>query len=128
MGFRYQQFDGGHTPPIEYQPGKAGEDFAVGEALVLAGGALTKCGPTAVPTHICVGPRQTDDTVPATRVSAEIVYTAPLSAAGAALKLGDKVTLSADAMELTATTASGVAEIVRMFGTGVGDSLGVRFK
>jgi hypothetical protein len=127
MGFSYFQHDNGKTPPIEYNPGKAGETFVVGEALVLTADALTKCGPTTTPTHICVGPRMADNTVPATRVTRNTMYSAPLSADGAALKLGDKVTLGADGMTLTATTASGVAEIARITGTAVGDELGVRF-
>ena len=36
-------------------------------------------------------------------------------------------TLSADSMEVTATTASGVAEVVSMDGTAVGDTVYVRF-
>lgn len=127
MGFCYMQFDNGHTPPIEYSPGKAGETFVVGEALVLSGGALTKCGAAVTPTHICVGPRMADDTVPATRVADTITYAAPLGVAGAALKLGDKVTLGEDALSLTATTASGVAELVHLNGTAAGDIVGVRF-
>lgn len=128
MGFRYFQHDNGKTPPIEYNPGKTGETFAVGEALTLADGALTKCAAAVTPTHICVGPRMADDTVPATRVTRNTIYAAPLSADGSALKLGDKVTLGGDAMTLTATTASGVAEVVRIFGSaGAGDELGVRF-
>lgn len=128
MGFQYDQHDNGKTPPIEYNPGKAGEVFTVGEALTLADGGLTKCAATDTPTHICVGPRMADDTVPATRVTANTIYAAPLNADGTALKLGEKVTLGDDAMTLTATTASGVAEVVRIYGNaGVGDELGVRF-
>lgn len=125
--FRYDLFDTGDTPSMEYYPGKDGETFAVGEALTLAAGALTKCAAAATPTHICVGPRMADDCVPATRVSRHIVYAAPLSADGAALNLGDKVTLGDDGLTLTATTASGVAEIVKVYGTAVGEDLAVRF-
>ena len=127
MAFGYHHFDKGTVPPIEYNVGKAGEEFTVGETLTLGGDGLTKCAATAVPTHICVGPRMADDTVPATRVQADIEYTAPLTADGAALKVGDKVTISADGLGVTATTASGVAKLAALEGTGVGDRVRVRF-
>ena len=40
------------------------------------------------------------------------LFTAPISEDPSELKAGDKVTLSADALGVTATTTSGVAEIV----------------
>ena len=43
------------------------------------------------------------------------------------LKLGDKVTLHTDGLQVTATTASGVAEVVGMDGTAAGDRVRVRF-
>lgn len=126
--FTYHQFDHGQTAPLEYLPGKAGETFSVGEALALgADGTLTKCAATAVPAYICMGPAGDFGSVPCSRVSSSIVYDAPLTAAGTALKLGDKVTLDAAGLGVTATTASGVAEIVRIDGTAIGDTVGLRF-
>lgn len=125
--FTYHQFDHGQTPPLEYLPGEAGEDFAVGEALALADGALTKCGAAAAPAYICMGPAGEFGRVPCSRVAGSIVYDAPLTADGTALKVGDKVTISEDGLGVTATTASGVAEIVRINGTDAGDVVGVRF-
>lgn len=127
MAFTYHQFDKGQTPPIEYLPPTASEVFSVGEALVLSGGAATKCGATAVPAYICTGPKNDAGMVPATRVQKDIVYDVPLSAAGTALKIGDKVTLHTDGLSVTATTASGVAEITGMTGTAPGDLVQVRF-
>ena len=43
------------------------------------------------------------------------------------MKLGDKVTLHTDGLQVTATTASGVAEVVGMDGTAAGDRVRVRF-
>ena len=43
------------------------------------------------------------------------------------LKAGSKVTLDADGLQVTATTDSGVAVIVDLEGTQVGDSVRVRF-
>ncbi len=119
---------GGHTPPFEHLPAKAGETYAVGEALVLGpDGAVTKCAATAVPRYICQGPAADDGTVPCEPVIPGISYAVPLSAAGGSLKVGNKVTLSATALEVTATTADGVAEIVRLDDTAVGDTVLVRF-
>lgn len=126
--FTYHQFDHGQTPPLEYLTGKEGENFSAGEALSLSAGVLTKCGATAKPDYICMGPMKEDGTVPCSKVAGSIVYDAPLTVAGAALKLGNKVTLSADGMGVTATTAEGVATIVRMDGTAIGDLVGVRFE
>ena len=50
-----------------------------------------------------------------------------LSAAGADLKPGSKVTLDADGLRVTATTESGVASIVALEGTAEGESVRVRF-
>lgn len=123
----YHQHDNGQSPPFEYISGKEGETFSVGEALTLAAGALTKCAATVIPDYIAMGPAGANGLVPCSRVNETIGYDAPLSAAGAALKLGDKVTLSADAMGVTATKAGGVATIERIDGTEEGDIVGVRF-
>ena len=56
-----------------------------------------------------------------------MVFQAPLTAVGTALKVGDKVTLSADGLGVTAATAAGVAEIVQIDGTSVGSTVKVRF-
>lgn len=125
--FGYHHFDKGTVPPIEYHIGKTGEEFHLGEALTLGDGGLTRCEATEIPTHICVGPRMADGTVPATRVQSDIEYTATLTADGAALKVGDKVTISDDGLGVTATTASGVAKITVLEGTGEGDTVRVRF-
>ena len=128
MGFSYHSFDKGGSPAIEYLPVTAEEVYAVGELLNMgSGGTATKCSGTGSPTHLCVGPADERGCVPATRISEDTIYDAPLTAAGTSLKLGNKVTISADGLGVTATTTSGVAEIVRMDGTAVGDTVGVRF-
>lgn len=129
MAFLYHKFDKGTIPPIEYHAGKTGETFTVGEALTLGDGGMTKCAATKPPTHICVGPMQSDGTVPATRVHSDIEYETELTVADAesALKLGNKVTLSADGLGVTTTTASGVATVVGIDGRAVNDKILVRF-
>ena len=130
MAFNLHKSDFNGTMPLEYLPGKAGESYAPGEALAVASGAVTKCGATTAPAYLCAGKLESaaeGTLVPAVRVSRDRSYRAPLSAAGTALKVGDKVTLSADGLGVTATTASGVAEITEIFGTAVGDEVAVRF-
>ena len=127
MGFCYHSFDNGGSPAIEYLPAKSGESYTVGELLSVSAGAATKCGATAIPSHLCVGPEDERGCVPASRISEGAIYDAPLTAAGTALKVGDKVTIAATGLGVTATTADGVAEIVRIDGTAVGDTVGVRF-
>ena len=43
------------------------------------------------------------------------------------VKLGDKVTIYTDGLQVTATTTSGVAEVVGMDGTAAGSTVLVRF-
>lgn len=128
MAFFLQSMDVGQTPPIEYRQATAEEDVVLGEALVTAStGLLTKCGATARPEYIAAGPQDENDMVPVIRVQDYQVWRTQLSAAGTSLKLGNKVTLETDGLRVTATTASGVAAIVAMEGTEVGDGVRVRF-
>ena len=128
MAFMLQSTDVGQTPPIEYRQATAEEDVVLGEALVTAAtGLLTKCGATARPEFIAVGPQDEHDCVPVVRVQDYQVWRTQLSAAGTSLKPGNKVTLEADGLRVTATTESGVAAIVELEGTAAGDSVRVRF-
>lgn len=128
MAFMLQSTDVGQTPPIEYRQATAEEDVVLGEALVTAAtGLLTKCGATARPEFIAVGPQDEHDCVPVIRVQDYQVWRTQLSAAGTSLKPGNKVTLEADGLRVTATTESGVAAIVALEGTAAGDSVRVRF-
>ena len=97
MAFMLQSTDVGQTPPIEYRQATAEEDVVMGEALVTAAtGLLTKCGATARPEFIAVGPQDEHDCVPVVRVQDYQVWRTQLSAAGTSLKPGNKVTLEAD--------------------------------
>ena len=121
MAFMLQNMDVGQTPPIEYRQATAEESISLGEALVTAAtGLLTKCGATAKPEYIAAGPQDENDQVPVVRVQDYQIWRTQLSVAGTSLKPGNKVTLAA-------TTESGVAVIVALEGTAVGDSVRVRF-
>lgn len=116
----------GMTPPIEYLPGKADENIVLGEALELKSGALTKCGTTAKPEYIAVGNVQ-EGNVPVIKVQDYVLFETVLTADGTSLAIGDKVTLSADGLGVTATTESGVAAIVAMHGKEKDAFVTVRF-
>lgn len=49
MGFKQATTMIGNAANFDQVPATAGESYAVGEALVLSGGAATKCGATATP-------------------------------------------------------------------------------
>ena len=127
MAFKLSRMDVGHTPPIKYLPVTAGEDVTLGEALVLSAGKLTKCGATAKPAFMAVGPKNAAGEAPVIAFQDYMTFVTTLQAAGSSLKIGDKVTLHTDGAQVTATTASGVAEIVSMEGTTVGSSVLVKF-
>ncbi len=110
----------------------ASESYSVGEALVLSGGALTKCGATEKPTYIAAA----DYTAPAAEqapltaypVSDGMIFECPVGAAPTSLHIGDKVTLATDGQGVTATTASGVATVWDLAGAAAsGDKILVTF-
>lgn len=124
--FRLSGMDVGLTPPIEYMEVTADEAVTLGEALVLTSGKLTKCGATAKPTYVAVGPDQ-DGVAPVIKVQDYMEFETTLAAAGTSLVPGSVVTLHTDGMQVTATTTSGVATIVALHGTAIGDTVTVRF-
>lgn len=120
----------GLTPPIKYRTPKSGETITVGEALADSASGLTKCGAIAKPDYVAVGPVNSDGEVPVIKVESYMEFETTLSAApaeGVSLTPGTKVTLHTDGLQVTATTASGVAVIVAMEGTAAGSSVTVRF-
>jgi len=108
------------------------EAVAVGEALVLSSGKLTKCGATATPDFIALEPCTAAEAtagkaIAVTRVSKDVIYETVLTAAYSAIAAGAKVTLASSGLGITATTTSGVAEIVDWDGKASGDKVRVRF-
>ena len=106
----------GHVAPFEYLPcGAITPKF--GMALIQTSGNLAIATGTNAPTYIslveCDAAVEAGTIIPVMRVDKETIFETELSAAGTALKLGDKVTLHAsNGLQVTATTTSGVAEIV----------------
>lgn len=120
----------GVTPPIKYRAAKTGEAIALGEALADSAAGLTKCGATAKPDYVAVGPVNSDGEAPVVKVESYMEFETTLSAApaeGVSLTPGTKVTLAANGLQVTATTTSGVAIITRIDGTAAGSAVTVRF-
>ena len=130
MAFMIQQVDGGRVPGIEYLPCGAITP-KVGMALVQSGGNLTVASDTNAPTYVSMIEKETactaGDIIPVMRVLPDMMFETTFSAAATAVNLGDKVTLHTDGMQVTATTTSGVAEVVSMEGTAEGSRVRVRF-
>ena len=122
--------DDGHVAPFLQLPCSAITPKN-GMAMLLSSGKLAIATGANKPEFICVEEHSAavsaGDLVTVVRVEPDTEYETTLSAAGA-LNIGDKVTLHASSgMQVTATTASGVAEIVAMEGTASGDTVTVRF-
>lgn len=119
-----------NVPEPEYLDVTDAEAVAEGEALVLASGKLTKCGATAAPQYIAMGIKTAADTkrmIPVCRVEKNQVYAVPVTAAPASVKVGEKVTLHTDGLQVTATTTSGVVTVVDLNGaSAAGDEIIVR--
>lgn len=90
--------------PFEHQPGAA--NLARGSAAVLTAGSLAKCGATAKPSHIIMGPADSKGLYPCIRVQPTTVFETTSTAAVASA--GTKVTLNTDALSVTATATDGV--------------------
>ena len=83
MGFMLNKMEVGLTPPIEYRAVTANEDVVLGEALALSAGKLTKCGATARPEYVAVGPKDDAGIAPVVRVQDYMEFETTLSAAPA---------------------------------------------
>lgn len=128
--FRIHSTNDGRVPPIEYLPAGAITP-KVGMALYQNGGNLALASGTTKPTYISMCERETaltaGEVIPVIRVEDGMIFGTELSAAGTSLKLGGKVTVATDGLRVTATTTDGIAEIVAMNGTAIGDEVLVRF-
>ena len=119
-----------NVPSPAYYDVTAGEAVAIGEALVLTAGKLTKCGATTKPEFIAMGDKAAaaeDRKLADARCAPNQIYAVPVTAAPTSLKAGDKVTLNTDGLQVTATTANGVVTVEDLNGATVaGDEIIVR--
>lgn len=130
MGFLIHSVDDNRVLGLEYLPCSAITP-KVGMALIQTAGNLALASGETAPTYISMCERdsacQEGELIPVVRVQKDIIFGVPAQAAMDSVKLGDKVTIHTDGMQVTATTASGVAEVVGMDGTAAGSTVLVRF-
>lgn len=130
MSFLLHTVEGGRIPAWEYLPCGAIQP-QVGLALTMTSGNLAIASGTTAPLYISM--REEDAAVtagtiiPVVRVLDSIVFETTFSAAATSIKVGDKVTISSDGTQVTATKTGGVAEVVWMEGTASGSKVRVRF-
>lgn len=131
MGFKIHSYDGSNrVEGIEYMPASAITP-KIGTALKMTDGKLAVASGTSTPTYLSMCERDSacaaGDIIPVIRVHHGVIYETSFSAAASAVKPGDKVTISGDGGQVTATTTGGVAEIVYIGGTAKDDMCRVRF-
>lgn len=117
----------GGAQPWEHIPANVGEKFEVGMALELSAGKASKVSGEDKPVYLSMykGVGEADKPIPVMPIYADQKLSARLSEDGKALSVGDKVKISDDGMDATATTG-GALEIVAINGTNVGDEIIVR--
>lgn len=130
MAFLIHSTDDGYIPSFEYLPCSAIAP-KVGMALTQSAGNLAIASGTTAPTYISMIEKESvctaGELIPVIRVDKRIVFETSFSAEATAITKGSKVTLAASGMQVTATTASGVAEVVYADGTASGSMCRVRF-
>ncbi len=130
MAFSIHQDDLNTSPQLDYIQATAAESYVPGELLkISAAGTATKAAGTDAPTYLCnksLASAKAGDLLQVIRIQKNHKLKTTLSAAGTALKVGEKVTVSADGLQATATTASGVLEIVEIVDSAVGGAVIVR--
>lgn len=110
------------TEAIEYIEGTADEAIALGEVLKLSSGKLTKASGTDVPEFVALG-AGTGVIIPVKRLYEDEEYETKCSASFSDRKIGDKVTINSDGLQVTATTTSGVFYITGIDGTASGSKV-----
>lgn len=130
MAFKIYSTDDNRVPGIEYLPASAITP-KVGMALTQTTGQLALATGETAPTYISMCEKDSEctagDIIPVIRVGKDMILETTFAAVATSIKLGDKVTLHTDGLQVTATTTNGVAEVVYMDGTDSDSMCRVRF-
>jgi len=129
--FKLHSYDGSEKiAGIEYLPCSAITP-KVGTALIQSSGNLALATGSNAPTYISMCEKSAactaGDIIPVIRVNHDMIFETTFSADPTSINIGDKVTLHSDGEQVTATTASGVAEVVYKDGNASGAMCRVRF-
>ena len=130
MGLLTHARDAAAVAPFWYFPAAAIE-LEPGMALQLTDGLLQMATGTDKPTHICQyysgGEAVEEGTIVAvTRVLDDVVFETTSSVDMSTVNIGDRVTIAADGLRVTATTG-GYAEVLYIEDTDAGGAVRVRF-
>lgn len=130
-GFIPYSNEEGRVTPWEYLPCSAITP-KIGMALVMSSGKLAIATGTTKPAYICMAEYDAavsaGTIVPVIRVEPDEIFEVTNSASLSGVNVGQKVTLHAsNGLQITGTTTSGVAEIVRKDGDAAGSTVLVRF-
>ena len=119
-----------NVPEPVFHEATANEAISIGEALVLSSGKLTICPTTTKPEFIAIGQLGASDAnrkVAVCRVESNQVYEVPVTVAPTGLKVGDKVAIHTDGLQITEDTTNGVITIENLNGAeAAGDTIVVR--
>jgi hypothetical protein len=124
LAFKESMKQRGETPGFQYILGTDNEAYAIGEALKLASGRLTKASGTDVPLFICQKNQAAEATavtpIPVIPVTTDQEYETTVAALATSVVVGDRVTIHTDGLQVTATETNGVFRITYMAGTASG--------
>lgn len=130
-GFIPHSNNDGRVQPWEYLPCTGSDAPQIGMALVLSSGKLVKCTGTTKPTYICMveaaAALAAGSLIPVIAVTPDQIFETTNQASLAGVAIGAKVTIHSDGCQVTATTTSGVAEIVEKDGDASGSRVLVKF-
>ena len=106
--------------PFEKYLATDSQAIALGEALVLTSGRLTKCAADAMPEFIAMSACDagTDNPISVVRVTEDMVFETTFAADASAEEEGEKVTIHTDGLQVTATNTDGVFTITKKLGSG----------
>ena len=130
-GFIPSENSDGRVPPWLYLPCSAITP-KIGMALIMSSGKLGIATGTNKPTYISMVEKDAavtaGDIIPVIEVLPDQVFETTNSASLSSVNIGQKVTLHAsNGLQVTATTSSGVAEIVAKDGDASGSRVLVKF-
>lgn len=123
-------YDKAKPDHFEYKPVAGSLSIKVGTALAFSSGKLTIASGTTKPEYISmteIASTVAGEDIAVIRVGDDTVYETELSVASSGIALGAKYTIDANGEKITATTTSGVAEVVSYDGTATGSKVRVRF-
>lgn len=107
------------TECIEYVT--AGAELKLGTLVGYSGGKVV--ANSTAPEYVTLGTANNNETIAVKRIYEDEIYETTLSVAGGSLNLGDKVTVTTNGLEATATTSNGIFEIIAIDGTAIGSKV-----